>query len=88
MHKRAVIQQEPMIQIQRLDLVQSQDTRHVDVEEGKLLLIDIRIQLELRSSIFSSCGRSVPREGNVGALVEFLGELASQGVPGVGFGVY
>lgn len=60
----------------------------MDVKEGELFFIDIRVQLELCSRIFSTGGRSVTGKGDVGTLVEFLRQLASQGIPGIGLGVY
>lgn len=78
-------QEEPVVEIQCFHLLQCQDAWHMDIEEGELLLIDVRVQFGGR--VFSVRG-TISGEGYIGTLVEFLRKLASQRVPGKGLGVY
>lgn len=72
-----------MAQIQCPDLVQSQDTRHVDVKKGKLFFIDIIVQLGVTRRILLLLGSPVSGERDIRAFVELLGKFTSQWVPGV-----
>lgn len=75
-----------MIQIQRLGLLNTQNTRHVQIEQGYFLVVDLGICFCFAS--FAGLRLALlPGKTNVRFLVELFDEFAVERVPGVGFGV-